>query len=399
MTVEYARARTKELEEICSNRPTTYALADLASCYFTLGYPEKALPVAKQVWEWDRKDSGLGMNLAMIYKDLGMHKESFEVLEIAYYLNPDDFYIRLGYGEALLRAGFWKQAWPIYDNARPTQQAAAHDLGLPRKVREWDGYALPEDGSLIVINEGGHGDRLSYARWLPVLTELGVNWKFYPYDDMIPFFEGIFPPERIIKDGDDITATHWTTTFALPAKLNIGPTEIPPPLPFKATQASIEKYAMARTDEMPIIGLCYAAAELYQGGRKVRSMSEGEAMRLVCMTGDKVHWVSLQHGSRVPYPVTNVPFMNWTDTGGLIHNLDAVVSVDTGCMHLAGGMGKQMAVPLSSNSCWKFTGNKKTHPLYPSATFYRNEGHGRGLDYSIDCLVSDIRSGVWPKKS
>jgi tetratricopeptide (TPR) repeat protein len=388
----HALARIPELEQVAKLRPTSLLLADLAACYFTLDQPERARPLAEAAWA-KNKNSAIGMNLALIYKDLGLHDESFHVIEEAYWLNPDDFYIRLGYGEALLKAGHWQRAWDVYDNARPTQAGAALDLRLPRTVREWDGGELPEGHSLLVINEGGSGDRLSYARWLPELTKRGINWRFYPYDALYSFFERIIPVEKLIKDGQQIVPdpTHWVTTFALPAKLKASPTTIPPPLSFTASEEAIAKYKMSHPDGLPIVGICYEAAEKFQGDRKVRSLTEGQAMRLVCMTGDKVHWVNLQHEKIMPYPVTNIPFQSWEDTAGLIKNLDAVVSVDTGVMHLAGGLNAPMAVLLSGNSCWKFLRKGSKLPLYPSATFYRNEG--RGFEQAITDLVAAIRAG------
>lgn len=390
MSQEYARQRIPELEKICSVRPNSLILADLAACYFTLNDPERALPLLEMAWGKNKK-SGIGMNLAMVLKDLGRHEESFRAIEEAYWLDPEDFYIRLGYSEALLRAGFWKQAWKVADNARPTQQGAAYDLLLPRNVREWNGEPLPEGHELLVVNEGGTGDRFCYPRWLPELTKLGINWKFYPYDQLFEFYKRIFPADKLIADGSEIRATHWTTAFALPAKLECaGPNAVPEPLKVIATPESIEKYRMARTDDLPIVGLCYSAAELFQGDRKVRSLTEGQAMRLICMTGDKVHWVSLQYGSKIPYPCTNLPFHTWDDTAGMIANMDAVVSVDTGVLHLSGSMGKTTACLLSGNSCWKFAGKKPKHKLYPSATFYRNEG--LGMENALDRLITAIRS-------
>ncbi len=393
MSKDFARQRIPELERVFTLRPNSILAADLAACYFTLDQPEKALPLAQMAWD-ARRDSSIGMNLALILKDLGRHDESFNVIQTAFYLNPDDFYIRLGYGEALLKAGFWKQAWPIYDNSRPTQQGASFDLRLPASVREWGGQDLPEGHVLLVINEGGTGDRLSYARWLPELTKRGINWKFYPYAELFPFFERIFSRDQLVADGDNIKPdpTHWCTTFSLPAKLDSGPGTVPQPLPLIATPEAIEKYKMVHPDNFPIVGLCYAAAEKFQGDRKVRSMSEGQAMRLVCQTGDKVHWINLQHDTSMPHPVSNIPFQTWEDTAGLITNLDAVVTVDTGVMHLAGALNKKMAVLLPGNSCWKFLKKGDKLRLYPSATFYRNEG--RGFEKAIDKLIADIRNGT-----
>jgi hypothetical protein len=386
-----AKAQIPSLEALVALRPVSTHFAQLAAAYFTVNEPEKALPLAQAAWNRN-KDANIGMNLALIYKDLGRHKEAFHVLEHAYWLNPDDFYIRLGYGEALLKNGFWDRAWPVYDNARPTQQGAAMMVGVPATVREWDGKAT--DGPLLVINEGGMGDRLSYARWLPELTKRGIDWKFYPFEPSWNFYERIFPRERLIHfDGEEMNPAYWTTTFALPAKLNASPTNIPPPLPFTADAELVAKYKFTRTDQLPIVGLCYEAAEMHQGGRKVRSLTEGQAMRLVCMTGDKVHWVSLQHETKMPQPVTNIPFKTWEETAALITNLDGVVSVDTSIMHMAGGLNKPLATLLSANACWKWPLGLKKCIWYPTATLFKNETVG--MEQAVTNLTAAIRNGLF----
>lgn len=393
LTVEMARQRVSEFEDICQNRMNVNSLAELASCYFTLGDPERALPLSKLAWEWNRKDSGIGMNLAMILKDLGRHEESFHVIETAYWCNPDDFYIQLGYAEALLKAGYWKQAWALYDNSRPTQSGAAMDLRIPVQIPEWDGRPLPEGHKILVINEGGTGDRISYARWLPELTKRGINWIFYPYTPLFSIFERVFPRDKLAADGEDIGEfTHWCTSFSLPAKLGIGPNEIPPPLQISPLSERVDKFRINRGNDLPVVGLCYKAAELFQGGRTVRSLTGPQAMRLRCMTADKVNWVNLQHGEKMEYPAINTDLKDWEDTVALLSQLDAVVTVDTSVMHVAGCLNKPMAVLLSGNSCWKFLRTGKKLPWYPTANFYRNDG--QGLEQAINETVAAIRNGT-----
>lgn len=394
MTVEYAKTRVHELEKMCVARPSVGAVADLASCYFTLGDSQKALPLMRRTWECNRKESGYGMNLAMVCKDLGLHDESFHVVETAYWNNPDDMYIQLGYAEALLKAGFWKQGWKIYDNARPTQAGAAMDLNIPGNIPEWNGEPLPEGHKILVINEGGTGDRISYARWLPELTKLGFNWVFYPYNELYPLFERVFPRDRLVEDGQELEDfTHWTTTFALPAKLNIAFRDIPVPIELKPLPEKVDEFRITRGNKLPVVGLCYRASELFQGGRSVRSLNSAQAMRIRCMTGDVVNWVNLQYGEQMDYPAINCKLQNWEDTLGLISNLDAVVTVDTSVMHMAGSLGKPMAVLLSSNSCWKFLRTGERLPWYPTARFFRNDGYGQGFEYAINQLVTAIRNG------
>jgi tetratricopeptide (TPR) repeat protein len=385
---ETARRTVTELETLCGVRPTADLLGELAACYYTLGDSEKALPLAEAAWNHTRH-ALIGMNLALIYKDLGRHDDATRTVERAYCLEPENAYIRLGFAEGLLKAGLWKQAWLYYDNSRPTQLGAALDLRLPQTVREWNGEPLPEGHQLLVINEGGTGDRLSYPRWLSELTRKGINWVFYPYSELYSFFERIWPREKLIKDGDDINPTHWCTAFSLPAKLNVGPNEVPPPLPILAIPEQVQKYIIPRTANLPIVGICYDASEKFQGGRKVRSLTEGQAMRLVTMTGNVVQWVNLQFGQKMPYPVNNVPFVNWEETAGLVSNLDAVVSVDTSVMHLAGALRKPLAVLLSANSCWKFLRDGEKCVWYPTARLFRNKGYG--FENAITNLISAIR--------
>jgi tetratricopeptide (TPR) repeat protein len=390
-----AKARIPELERLCLLRPNSLSLADLGANYFTANRPHEALECLLKAWDKNHQPS-IAMNLALTLKDLGRHDEAFHYVEQAYFLAPEDQYIRLGYAEALLKNGFWQQAWPLYDHARPTQLGAALNLNIPLSVKEWDGGPLPPGHLLLVINEGGNGDRLSYPRWLPELTRRGINWRFYPYSELFPFFERIFPRDKLIADGEDIpNPTHWCTTFSLPAKLNAVPTDIPAPLPITADPKLIDKYQLNRSNSMPVLGLCYQAAELFQGGRRVRSLSEGQAMRLVCSTMDKIAWVSLQYGEVMPAPVANVQMQTWQDTAALIHQLDGVVTVDTGIYHLAGAMGKPTAVVLGGNACWKFFRSGQRDRWYPTSRLYRNDGHG--LENAVSKLIAEIRDGFWPQ--
>lgn len=392
LQVDDAKRDRKSIEYTVRLRPNASNLAQLAANYFTLGETEAALPLAIKSWELNHEPT-IGMNLALILKDLGQHEASAQVVQTAYYLNPDDFYIRMGYGESLLRSGNWKSAWPIYDGTRPTQAGAYLDVGLPASVKEWQGEELPKDHLLLVVNEGGTGDRLNYTRWLNELTKRGINWKFYPYKALYSIFERSIPADRLVADGGEITPdpTHCCTTFSLPAKLNAVPTKIPPPLAITASEESIKKYDVFKRDGLPWVAFCYRAAEQHQGNRYFRSLTEGQAMRLVCQLGDKAHWVSLNHENKMPFPVTDVPFETWEDTLGILHHVDAVVTVDTSTFWMANMMGKKTHLLLPGNSDWKFLTRSTKSYWGPTVTYWRNEG--RGFEDAINKFVVAVRSG------
>lgn len=393
ITVAQAKHEISGYEELCSARPTPENIGNLAARYFTINEPEKAYPLAKWAHEAEPSSLVAGINFAMVLKDLGRHEESTKVVEGIYNLYPEDFFVRLAYSEALLKAGFWNAAWPVYDNARPTQQGAAQMLGVPSAVKEWKDQVIKPGEKLMVINEGGTGDRITYPRWLNKLTEMGIDWYFYTFEELLPIYKRIFPAERLIKSGDDITMQYWTTAFALPARLNATPNTVPPPLLITPDPEVRKNFTIRLPDDkIPTVGICWSAAELFQGDRKVRSMTEGQMMRLVTSTAYRIRWVSLQFGVKAPFPISNVAIRNWEDTIALMDQLDAVVTVDTGVMHFAGAMRKPMSVLLSGNSCWKFLKTGEKCVFFPTAKLYRNEGNG--FDNAIDKLVADIRNNV-----
>jgi len=392
MSVAQSRKEIAAYEELIKYRPTPENVGNLAARYFTLDDAEKAYPLAKLAFDAQPTNEFLGINLAMILKDLGRHEESADVIYRVYHEFPDNYYARLAYAEALLKSGFWTKAWPIYDNARPTQQGAAQSIGVPLGVKEWQDQVIKPGEKLMIINEGGTGDRFTYPRWIHKLTEMGIDWYFYCHEELYSIYARIFPVERLIKTNDKIEMNYWTTSFALPARLNATPNTVPPPLVITPDPEIRSKLSLNKPiDGIPTVGICWSAAELFQGDRKVRSLTEGQMMRLVVSTAYRIRWVSLQFGVKAPYPISNIPINNWEETIAIMDQLDGVVTVDTGVMHLAGAMRKPMRVLLSGNSCWKFLKKGSKCVFFPTAQLYRNEGYG--FENAIDRLVDDIRSG------
>jgi len=151
----------------------------------------------------------------------------------------------------------------------------------------------------------------------------------------------------------------------------------------------IGKYKFDRLNPIPLVGFCYQAAEMHQGGRRVRSLSEGQAVRAIVQTADRVQYISLNHSCPLPYPVITTPFASWEETAGLIHNLDAVVTVDTSILWLASAMRKPVALLASGNSDWKILRKSNKFLWGDNVRIFQNEGHG--LENAIDQYVAALR--------
>jgi len=401
--IEAKKSRAK-WEAVNRLRPTAQNALNLACIYFTLGEGEKALDAANIVVNAVVSANGAVppwikattlFNRGMFLRGFGKFAEAEKDISKAWELDKSSAYIGMARAEEYLRQGDWVNGWKIHNRVRGTCDGAALACGLSESCKFWDGVEHPSH--LLVINEGGAGDRINYTRYLPLLTDRNINWSFFCFDELKPFYDRLpwIGPERTIGEMEkrefSPPPSHWTTTFALPGPLGVSPLSIPDfPTPYTAPE---NDFWLKNDDGLPLVGLCWSANELFQGGLKVRSLTEGQAMRLVCMTADKVHWVNLQHGHKMPYPVVNVPFESWQDTSVLLEKLDGLATVDCGTLWLSLAMKKQTACLLTSSEDWKFSyewgSHLKKYRNGPSETLFDAE-------LAIDSLVSDIRLGKWP---
>ena len=62
---------------------------------------------------------------------------------------------------------------------------------------------------------------------------------------------------------------------------------------------------------------------------------------------------------------------DFSDTAGLISQLDLVISVDTGVAHLAGALGKPVWILLTHAPDWRWLLDRDDTPWYPTARLFR----------------------------
>jgi ADP-heptose:LPS heptosyltransferase len=62
---------------------------------------------------------------------------------------------------------------------------------------------------------------------------------------------------------------------------------------------------------------------------------------------------------------------DFSDTAGLIMNLDLIISVDTSVAHLAGALGKPVWVLLPFVPDWRWMLDREDSPWYPTMRLFR----------------------------
>lgn len=398
-----------KLEAKVRSNPSLLHLQQLSCVYYMLGEAEKCKRISDALLKAVKENevpadfkSSILVNVGLFYRGYGELQKGDSLVEEAYRLHSNP-HVGMAHAESLLRVGKWEDGWKLHNAVRGTRMGAAESIGL-KEANYWDGTDTPE--LLLVLNEGGSGDRINYSRFLSVLTERGINWKFYPSEiggpALRPLYERLpWIKDRIVQEGEEITGTHWTTLFSLPEALGTTPETLPAfPTPFVAPERDSK---LTSNNGRPLIGICYSAAEEHQGGLKIRSLSEGQAMRLVAKTEDTVNWINVQWGKKLPHPVLNFDFHSWDDTATLIDRLDGIVTVDCGTYHLAGALNKPTLTLLSSHCDWKFGTEEERGSKdiwYPSSTLVRNGPSDKlqDMDKAIDKAIELINSGEWLKQ-
>ena len=62
---------------------------------------------------------------------------------------------------------------------------------------------------------------------------------------------------------------------------------------------------------------------------------------------------------------------DWADTAAIVSQLDLVISVDTGVVHLAGALGVPAWVLLCYAPDWRWLLERADSPWYPAARLFR----------------------------
>ena len=70
--------------------------------------------------------------------------------------------------------------------------------------------------------------------------------------------------------------------------------------------------------------------------------------------------------------------LDFSDTAGLIENLDLVITVDTAVAHLAGALGKETWILNRFDTCWRwFSDHRSSSPWYPSVRIFTQKEPGQ----------------------
>lgn len=398
--IEHVMTRLEAFELVARAKGKTPAdwlsWMHLGTALHIAGESERGLECARKALSMERNASTL-LNVAVTLEYFGRFSEALKLAYEAVLNDPTNQFSGLLWAQALLRQGRWEDGWPPFEyySWGNLWQGELAELGVP----PWEGEPL-EGKRILVIQGGGFGDNLMFFRWFANLrTADRVTYACpevmapllhgHPWvDEIIPVHEGPDTgdlPEfdlDLVRDGKPLF-DYAVPIMGLARRCGATVESLQQSWagPYIRCETNIEKLLYVK----PLIGICWSGAEKLDP-RRHRSLTIKQRDRLLEFDG--CTWVNLQYGLEAPPHVLQPNIQNWKDTARIIHDLDLVVTVDTGVMHLAGAMGKKCWVMIPGLSDWKFLLGRETSPFYPSLRLFRNEGEG--IDNALDKVTAEL---------
>jgi tetratricopeptide (TPR) repeat protein len=346
-------------------------------------------------------------NLGIVLRCQLKLDEAVYCYQQAIYHHPESIDAHSNIGVVMLMQGKLPEAWTDYEwrvLKNPFNQGVVQPL--------WQGNEQLKGKNLLVWAEGGYGDTFQYLRYLPLikalepshitvvvqqgvlkLVEEGAPLNASPVSDSVNLWieKGQTDTLAQLMAEKQLRFDYCVGSMSLPSVFKTDLNTIPSHHPYLFSKPlQKEKWANCIKDLKALNQPCLKIGIVWAGTVTVPSVLRRSCpieyfFPLAKIPG--VQLFSLQVGSASvdlqKAQAENVSMIDWTqsltdfsETAGLLANLDLILSIDTGTIHLAGAMGLPVWVLLPFSPDWRWMLQREDSPWYPSMKLYRQESLG-----------------------
>ena len=300
-------------------------------------------------------------NIAVAYQKLGEYKEAEEYYKKFLQKFPND-------NTGLVSLGMCYLAQKKFDEGYSLICGRTDGVGNKYTKNLWKS-GTPLDKELVIIADQGFGDRIQFVRYLPFLKEHMV--KVAVNEPLKNLFKINYPDVEFI-DYDEINPdTQALRITDLAYALNIDFAHIP----FAEGYLDI-KPADIKSDKIKV-GLCWEAGSSGRRSMINRTIHVKSFEPLFDLQNIQIYSFqkndSFNGNEKYVDKMINLAgsFKDFSDTAAALKSMDAVVTVDTCIVHLAGALGVNAKLLLPYSSDWRWFDDEKTTPWYKSVEIFK----------------------------
>lgn len=371
-------AAEKHFQRILKKVPTSEpARSGLVDAALALGRIDEAERLAKQMLMLKpRSETGLfaAARIAEMRNDHGMALDWYDRLLKAAPDNPNHRYHR---SRELLRVGRHEEGWREYECRFPAGAVQLPAAPSPR----WSGTAV---GHLLLLAEQGLGDTLQFARFIPLLKPLATRLTLASPAGLASLLARSFD----IGTVDVASPGGWPEhdahipLMSLPHVLALGERALEPagrylrPDPARRAQWAQRLALNPARLNVGVVCATSVAHATEQRPQTRRSCASADLAPLAGIPG--VDLIDLQVGDKETSAWRKLPagLADFDDTAAVVDQLDAVLSVDTAVAHVAGALGRPLALLLPFVADWRWMQLADRSGWYPSAHLFRQAKPG-----------------------
>ncbi|MDN7894702.1 tetratricopeptide repeat protein [Burkholderia cepacia] len=314
---------------------------------------------------------------------LRRHEDALHAYAEAIDIDPDYALAHCMRAFLCLSIGDFEAGWAEYEwRWRDSQlDGSRRDFAQPR----WT-HGTPLDGQTILLYpEQGLGDTLQFCRYVPLVKALGARVVVEAPVELKALFATLDGIDVLVARGDPLPPFDlYCPLLSLPLEFRTDLASIPARVPYLRADPERVEHWRTRLGAAgrPRIGLVWSGNPLHLNDRN-RSITLADLLPLL---DERYEWISLQKVIRdedrpvldaSPIRFVGDELTDFAETAALTEAMDAVISVDTSVAHLAGALGRPLAVMLPHTPDFRWLLDRDDSPWYPGARLFRQPEGGQ----------------------
>lgn len=322
-------------------------------------------------------------NKGVALHELGRFDDALAAYDRALLLDPDDAECRRNRAMTLLLLGRFDEGWRAYE-ARWRTVRFKSEPRVSNKPRWTIGVEEP-GASVLVQAEQGLGDTIQFVRYAPLLAARNMHVILQCPRPLTRLMRSVAGIIQVIEPGDPVPGHDFhIPMMSLPGAFATDQATIPADVPYLSVAESDVTAWRNRlgTGSGARIGLVWKGSAQHPRDQ-VRSPGLAPLLPLLDLPG--ATFVSLQkdggdrdiavHGADGIVDVT-AELTDFAATAALVQGLDLVITCDTAVGHLAGALGRPVAMLLPQVPEWRWLLDRDDTPWYPTMRLFRQKEPG-----------------------
>ncbi len=330
-------------------------------------------------------------NRGQVLKELQRYDEALKSYDAAIALQPDHAMAHCNAAAVRLLTGDFPRGWAHYEWRWQKPSVRRRDFAQPL----WRGEDIA--GKTILLHaEQGLGDTIQFCRYVPLVAARGAQVIFEVQPALRGLMADFAAGTQVVEKGGplpafDVHCPLLSLPLAFGTELATVPAQ-PSYLRAPQRQAAAWQARLAGLSR-PRVGLVWSGNARHERDRE-RSIPLRALLPLldtgasfVCLQKEVRAEDAEVLRARDDIVDAGNELTDFSDTAGLVDQLDLVISVDTSVAHLAGALGKPVWIPVTHVPDFRWLLGRDDSPWYPSARLFRQDASG-----AWDSVIARIAS-------